>query len=131
MSASQFPARMRHRPRRSRTWTRWSILRQQLENADVVILNKIDELDEDALLRAEELVRERATHVRFLELAHHAELDTRLCMGLKLHDEPAEANAHSHEHHHHGPVESLPADAAQPLENQAQFDGHAHSGIGA
>lgn len=111
-----------------------AILRQQLENADVVVLNKIDALDDDALLRAEELVRERATRVRFLELAHHAELDTRLCMGLKLHDEPAEsvADSHSHAHgHHHGPVAELPDEMAKPLENQAQFDGHAHSGIGA
>src|SRR5438067_3584598 len=38
-----------------------SILQQQLENADVVVLNKIDALDDEALLRAEELVRQRAT----------------------------------------------------------------------
>src|ERR1043166_8016265 len=88
-----------------------AIFRQQLENADVVALNKIDELDDDALLRAEELVRQRAPKVRFLELAYHAELDTRLCMGLKLHEEPVEI--HAHEHHHHGPVGSLPNEAAQ------------------
>jgi cobalamin biosynthesis protein CobW len=108
-----------------------SILRQQLENADVVVLNKVDNLNEDALLRAEELVRQRATKVRFLELAHHAELDTRLCMGLKLHDEPADAHSHGGHDHHHGPVRSLPNESAQPLENQAQFDGHAHGSIGA
>ena len=33
------------------------ILNQQLENADVVVLNKIDDLAEDALMKAEELVR--------------------------------------------------------------------------
>jgi len=112
-----------------------SILCQQLENADVVILNKIDELDDGALLRAEEMVRARAPRVRFLELAHHAELDTRLCMGLKLHDDAPPAKAHGHSigghGHHHGPVETLPLESAAPLENQAQFDGHAHSGIGA
>lgn len=110
-----------------------SILRQQLENADVVILNKIDELDDDALMRAEELVRSKATKVRFLELAHHAELDTRLCMGLKLHDEPAAGHGHGHGHshgNHHGPVSQLPEDGMHPLENQEQFNGHAHSGIG-
>jgi cobalamin biosynthesis protein CobW len=105
-----------------------AILRQQLENADVVVLNKIDDLEEDNLLRAEELVRERAKRVRFLELAHHAELDTRLCMGLKLHEEPVEVSAHGH---HHGPVGLLPNEGSRPLENQAQFDGHQHSGIGA
>ena len=64
------------------------ILNQQLENADVVVLNKIDDLGEEALLKAEVLVRQKAPNVRFLELAHHAELDTRLCLGLNLHDEP-------------------------------------------
>ena len=108
-----------------------SILRQQLENADVVVLNKVDELDEDALLRAETLVRMRATKVRFLELAYHAELDTRLCMGLKLHEEPSAAHAHDGHQHHHGPVGSLPNEGAHPLENQTQFDGHAHSGLDA
>jgi cobalamin biosynthesis protein CobW len=56
------------------------ILNQQLENADVVVLNKIDELEEERLLNAEDIVRKKAAKVRFLELAYHAELDTRLCM---------------------------------------------------
>ncbi len=60
------------------------ILNQQLENADVVVLNKIDDLTEDSLMKAEELVRQKAPKVRFLELAHHAELDTRLCHGIKF-----------------------------------------------
>ncbi len=69
------------------------ILNQQLENADVVVLNKIDDLSEQSLLKAEALVRQKAPNVRFLELAHHAELDTRLCLGLNLHDEPGHEDA--------------------------------------
>jgi cobalamin biosynthesis protein CobW len=103
------------------------ILNQQLENADVVVLNKIDTFEDESLMKAEELVRLKATKVRFLELAYHAELDTRLCMGLNLHeDDPV-----SHEHHHHGPVEHTPAELDRPLQNQSQFDGHKHTGLGA
>lgn len=109
-----------------------SILNQQLENADVVVLNKIDELEEASLGKAEELVRQKAPRIRFLELAYHAELDTRLCMGLNVHDEPLPPSAHDHDHgHHHGPVHHAPLEMDRPLENQAQFDGHAHSGAGA
>lgn len=108
------------------------ILNQQLENADVVVLNKIDELEEDQLLKAEALVREKAAKVRFLELAYHAELDTRLCMGLSLHGEPEVVEPdqdHDHHHHHHGPVQSTPLDVDNPLADQHQFDGHAHTGL--
>jgi cobalamin biosynthesis protein CobW len=107
------------------------ILNQQLENADVVVLNKIDELDEERLLKAEDIVREKAAKVRFLELAYHAELDTRLCMGLSLHDEQKDfgpEDDHDH-HHHHGPVQSAPLDADSPLVDQRQFDGHSHTGL--
>jgi cobalt-factor III methyltransferase len=103
------------------------ILNQQLENADVVVLNKIDALEDEALIKAEELVRLKATKVRFLELAYHAELDTRLCMGLNLHD----TDVLSHEQHHHGPVTNTPAEPDRPLRNQSQFDGHSHTGLGA
>jgi cobalamin biosynthesis protein CobW len=107
------------------------ILNQQLENADVVVLNKIDELEEERLLKAEDIVREKAAKVRFLELAYHAELDTRLCMGLSLHDdeevfEPDDGHDHDH---HHGPVQSTPLDADSPLIDQRQFDGHSHTGL--
>jgi cobalamin biosynthesis protein CobW len=106
------------------------ILNQQLENADVVVLNKIDELAEEQLLNAEDIVREKAAKVRFLELAYHAELDTRLCMGLSLHEEPEMfqlSDEHDH-HHHHGPVQSAPLDD-RPLADQFQFDGHSHTGL--
>ena len=107
------------------------ILSQQLENADVVVLNKIDELAEEQLLNAEDIVREKAAKVRFLELAYHAELDTRLCMGLSLHEEPEMfqlSDEHDH-HHHHGPVQSAPLDIDRPLADQNQFDGHSHTGL--
>ena len=105
------------------------ILNQQLENADVVVLNKIDELEEEHLLKAEGIVREKAARVRFLELAYHAELDTRLCMGLSLHDEPEVFEPDDHHDHHHGPVHSAPLDVDHPLVDQHQFDGHAHTGL--
>ena len=104
-----------------------AILNQQLENADVVVLNKIDALDDEYLMKAEELVRLKAAKVRFLELAYHAELDTRLCMGLNLHEEDTIQVAHEH---HHGPVEHLPSELDRPLLNQSQFDGHQHTGLG-
>jgi cobalamin biosynthesis protein CobW len=107
------------------------ILNQQLENADVVVLNKIDDLLDESLMKAEELVRAKAPNIRFLELAYHAELDTRLCMGLNMHDEDLQ-DAHdiSHEHHH-GPVRDAPTELDQPLADQGQFDGHSHTGLGA
>lgn len=109
------------------------ILNQQLENADVVVLNKVDELHEDHLLKAEELVRKKSPKVRFLEVAYHAELDTRLCLGMGLHQEEApQVHGHGHHHHaepHHGPVQLAPTDLSTPLADQKQFDGHAHSGL--
>ena len=107
------------------------ILNQQLENADVVVLNKIDDLSEQSLLKAEALVRQKAPNVRFLELAHHAELDTRLCLGLNLHDEPGHEDGPTEHGHHHGPVQQTPMELDLPLEDQRQFDGHAHTGLGA
>jgi cobalamin biosynthesis protein CobW len=105
------------------------ILNQQLENADVVVLNKIDELPDESLMKAEELVREKAPKIRFLELAYHAELDTRLCMGLNMHDENLqETHGDSHEHHH-GPVHDAPTELDRPLIDQGQFDGHSHTGL--
>src|ERR1700751_4837711 len=108
-----------------------AILNQQLENADVVVLNKIDTLDDESLMKAEELVRLKAVRVRFLELAYHAELDTRLCMGLNMHEQTDMfPPRHEHDHdHHHGPVQSAPLDVDCPLEDQHQFDGHAHTGL--
>ena len=107
-----------------------SILNQQLENADVVALNKIDRLSDESLMKAEELVRQKAAKIRFLELAYHAELDTRLCMGLNVHAEPVAATHHDHDHHH-GPVRQMPTDLDCTPEDQSRFDGHSHTGLSA
>jgi cobalamin biosynthesis protein CobW len=103
-----------------------ALFEQQLELADVVVLNKIDELDEAALLRAEAAVRTRARNVRFLELAHGAQLDIRLALGLRLHQVTRSAHGHAY-----APVAGMPGADASPLRNQNFLNGHAHSGIGA
>lgn len=97
---------------------------RQLAAADVVVLNKIDDLDEAALLAAEERVRRGAPNVRFLELAYRAELDIRLALGLRLHQAGSGAG-HGHAY------TPLPAADAQPLAMQSLLNGHAHSGMAA
>ena len=101
-----------------------SLFAQQLEYADVVVLNKIDDLDEDALLLAETRIRARAPKVRFLELAYQAKLDSRLALGLRLHQPTLSLHQHRY-----SPVATMPDVAMQPLSNQARVDGHAHSGL--
>ncbi len=101
------------------------LFEQQLEHADVVVLNKIDQLNEDALLDAENRVRQRAPNVRFLELAFEAQLDIRLALGLKLHQPAAAAHAHSYT-----PLPSMPGASASVLRNHERLNGHAHSGLG-
>ena len=100
------------------------LFKQQLEYADVVVLNKIDDLDDDALLAAETRVRARAPNVRFMELAYQAKLDSRLALGLRLHQPTLTAHAHRFT-----PITSMPNDNARPLSNQGLVDGHAHSGL--
>ena len=101
-----------------------TLFERQLEYADVVVLNKIDVLDENDLLLAETRVRERAPQVRFLELAYHAQLDIRLALGLRLHQPTLAAHAHRFT-----PV-AMPGPEAALLGNQARLNGHAHSGLG-
>ena len=103
-----------------------TLFEQQLENADVVVLNKIDNLAEDALLAAEARVRKLAPKIRFLELAYRARLDIRLALGLRLHQPTFEAHSHRY-----SPPPSMPGPGAQPLANQRRLDGHSHSGLGA
>lgn len=88
-----------------------SLFDLQLANADVVVLNKIDELDTDALLLAEEGVRRRAPNVRFLELAHNAQLDSQLALGLRLHQAVALPHRFT------------------AIANHSRIDGHSHSGL--
>jgi cobalamin biosynthesis protein CobW len=102
-----------------------TMFEQQLEHADVVVLNKIDELDEAALLAAETRVRRCAPQVRFLELAWRAELDIRLALGLRLH-QPTQT---THEHRY-TPVAAMPGADARVLSDQQRLNGHAHSGLG-
>ena len=102
-----------------------TLFEQQLESADVVVLNKIDDLAEDALLAAEARVRKLAPKVRFLELAYRARLDIRLALGLRLHQPTFEAHSHRY-----SPLPSIPGPGAQPLANQRRLDGHSHSGLG-
>jgi cobalamin biosynthesis protein CobW len=98
---------------------------QQLEYADVVVLNKIDALDEDALLQAEEQVRARAPNVRFLELASNAQLDIRLALGLRLHQPTLTTHQHTYT------AIGMPTANASVFANQTLLNGHAHSGLAA
>ncbi|MDC8756778.1 CobW family GTP-binding protein [Janthinobacterium fluminis] len=103
-----------------------AMFEQQLEFADVVVLNKIDGLDEDALLLAETRVRLRAPNVRFLELAHQAQLDIRLALGLRLHQPTRTEHGHSYT-----PLPAMPGPQTGVLAEQSRLNGHAHSGLGA
>ena len=94
----------------------------QLAGADVVVLNKIDDLNDEALLAAEEQVRRRAPNVRFLELAHNAQLDVRLALGLRLHQATTRP-------HFHGPFAPMPGRASRTLADHGRVDGHSHSGL--
>lgn len=101
-----------------------AIFERQLEYADVVVLNKIDGLNEDTLLEAGNRVRKRASDVRFIELAFGARLDVQLTLGLHLHKSMANS------HHHHGSWEALAsARGTVPPADQTQLDGHLHSGL--
>lgn len=62
------------------------VFQQQLMCADVVVLNKIDQCAEDDLLRAESMLRTRASAIRFVEFAWHACLDARVVLGLHLNE---------------------------------------------
>ena len=103
-----------------------ALFTQQLEFADVVVLNKIDHLDDEQLLQAEEQVRRRAPNVRFLELAHEARLDMRVALGLRLHQPTLTTHAHRYT-----PLPAMPGPGSSVLMNQDRLNGHAHSGMAA
>ncbi len=101
-----------------------TLFEQQLEVADVVVLNKIDALDEDALLLAEQRIRDRAPNVRFLELAYNAQLDIRLALGLRLHQPTFTAS-----NHRFTPLAVMSGSDTPTLGNHVRLNGHAHSGL--
>ena len=103
-----------------------TLFAQQLAHADVVVLNKIDSLDEAQLLEAERQVRCSAPQVRFLELAYDAMLDIRVALGLRLHQPTLTTHQHRYV-----PTASMPGPAAMLLSQQERLNGHAHSGMGA
>ncbi len=103
-----------------------TMFEQQLEYADVVVLNKIDGLDDDALLLAETRVRLRAPNVRFLELAYQARLDIRLALGLRLHQPTRTDHGHAYT-----ALASMPGPLTGVLGEHGRLNGHVHSGLGA
>jgi len=92
------------------------VFQNQLMCADVVVLNKIDQAEENELLQAEQAIRQRAPDVRFVELAWRARLDARLVLGLHLN----ESRAHVH-------LTGMPVHQ----DGQPHVAGHEHSGLGA
>jgi cobalamin biosynthesis protein CobW len=96
------------------------LFRAQLDGADVVVLNKIDGLAKRALIDAETCVRTLAPGVRFIELAHHARLDTRVALGVRLHEPTSAKHAHTYT-----PVASLQGSSLL----SRRLDGHSHSGL--
>lgn len=93
---------------------------RQICFADVVVLNKIDNLSEDDLLAAELQVRKLGPDVRFIELAYHAELDTAVAIGLRL-------NQPVFDESHHKVSANYNAGSALATD----YDGHSHSGLDA
>lgn len=97
-----------------------SLFEQQLEYADIVVLNKIDALEEEEdLLLAEQRIRDRAPNVRFLELAYNAQLDIRLAVGLRLHQPTFIPQNHRF----------TPGSDTPTLNCHERLNGHAHSGF--
>ncbi len=94
------------------------LFRQQLSHADIVVLNKIDELDQHALIDAEMRIRALAPSVRFIELAYQARLESQLTLGLHLHA------AAQHGHAHRQVTSTLASSALN-----RRLDGHSHSGL--
>ena len=103
-----------------------TLFAQQLEFADVVVLNKIDQLNEEQLLQAELEVRRNAPNVRFLELAQDAQLDIRVALGLRLHQQTRT----THEHRYTA-LPAMPSIGSSVLSNQDRLNGHLHSGMAA
>jgi cobalamin biosynthesis protein CobW len=56
----------------------------QLDAADIVVLNKIEGIATNTLLRAEESLRTLSPRLRFVELAHNGRLDQNLLLDVHL-----------------------------------------------
>jgi len=92
------------------------VFKAQLLCADVAILNKIDELNEDDFLRAESIIRGLSPNLRFIELARQAKVDPRVALGLNL-NQPT-----------FGDVSNRVSGVSRAgVSNQ---NGHEHSGLG-
>lgn len=100
-----------------------SLFRQQLESADVVILNKVDKLKEEELILCEMRIRKLAPRVRFVESAYHAHLNPRIALGLHLH-EATHLDSGLKKHR------SSSGDVTSTV-SHSLVNGHSHSGIGA
>jgi cobalamin biosynthesis protein CobW len=92
-----------------------SLFEQQLEFADVVVLNKIDAMEGDDLLKAEATLRVLAPKVRFIEAAYGAKLDVKLALGLRLHESSRAADRR----------------AGGTVSDPGVFNGHSHGSLGA
>jgi cobalamin biosynthesis protein CobW len=97
-----------------------TLFQLQLDAADVVVLNKIDDLLEEDLLHAENSVRKSSPSVRFVEFAHHAHIDTAVAIGLRLNQPVAD------EVSHHQP---RPMAVQAAGDYRANVNGHSHSGL--
>jgi cobalamin biosynthesis protein CobW len=91
------------------------VFQYQLECSDVVVLNKIDDLDEDTLLTVEKSLRRSSPSLRFIELAYHGKLDKNLALGLHL-------NQSTDQLHNYR--------LARSASDHVHRNGHEHSGLG-
>lgn len=103
-----------------------SLFKQQLESADVVILNKVDKLKEEELILCELKIRKLAPRVRFVESAYHAHLNPRIALGLHLH-EATHLNSGLKQHQS---AANIPARQFAQSVSHSLVNGHSHSGIG-
>jgi cobalamin biosynthesis protein CobW len=64
--------------------------------------------------------------VRFLEVAHKAQLDIRLALGLRLHQPTRTGHEHAY-----AALPTMPGPQASVLAAHSRLNGHAHSGLAA
>ncbi|PWT94691.1 MAG: cobalamin biosynthesis protein P47K [Candidatus Melainabacteria bacterium] len=91
------------------------VFQYQLDCSDVVVLNKIDDLEQEALHIVENNLRRRSPSLRFIELAYHGKLDKNLALGLRLNQSTVQLSNYR--------TTRSPA-------IHIHRDGHEHSGLG-